>query len=52
MLEDLSQGGVSNHEKRKMETTAQTHGDDSKFNEVVVSQAQKQCVPRMGHCTG
>lgn len=45
MLEDLSQGGGSNHEKRKMETTAQIHGDDSKLDEVVVSQAEKQCVP-------
>ncbi|XP_028638475.1 T-complex protein 10A homolog 2 [Grammomys surdaster] len=40
MLEDLSQGGGSNHEKRKMETTAQIHGDDSKLNEVVGLQKQ------------
>ncbi|XP_076782715.1 centrosomal P4.1-associated protein-like isoform X2 [Arvicanthis niloticus] len=40
MLEDLSQGGGSNHEKRKMETTAQIHGDDSKLDEVVGLQKQ------------
>lgn len=44
MLEDLSQGGGSNHEKKKMEAKAQIPGEDSKLDEIVVSQAKKQCV--------
>uniref|UniRef100_Q62183 Tcp-10 n=1 Tax=Mus musculus TaxID=10090 RepID=Q62183_MOUSE len=35
MLEDLSQGKGSNHEKRKMESTAQITEEDSKLDEVV-----------------
>lgn len=44
MLEDLSQGKGSSHEKRKMENTAQIPEEDSKL-EIVVSQAKKQRVP-------
>ncbi|XP_052025792.1 centromere protein J-like isoform X3 [Apodemus sylvaticus] len=40
MLEDLSQGGGPNHEKRKMETTAQNPGEESKLGEVVGLQKQ------------
>lgn len=52
MLEDLSQGGGPNHEKRKMETTAQTPGEESKLGEVVVSQARKHRVPSAGNRMG
>nr|CAA41163.1 Tcp-10 [Mus musculus] len=40
MLEDLSQGKGSNHEKRKMESTAQITEEDSKLDEVVGLQKQ------------
>ncbi|XP_031209429.1 T-complex protein 10A homolog 2 isoform X2 [Mastomys coucha] len=40
MLEDLSQGGGSNHEKKKMETTVQVPGESSKLQEVVGLQKQ------------
>ncbi|XP_021005318.1 centromere protein J-like isoform X2 [Mus caroli] len=40
MLEDLSQGKTSNHEKRKMESTAQIPEEDSKLHEVVGLQKQ------------
>ena len=46
MLEDLSQGKGSNHKKRKMESTAQITEEDSKLDEVVVSQAKKQRADR------
>lgn len=46
MLEDQSQGGGGpNNEKKKMEAKAQAPGEDSKTDEVVVSQAKKPCGP-------
>jgi hypothetical protein len=50
MLEDLSQGKGSNHKKRKMESTAQITEEDSKLDEVVVSQAKKQHAPWTVNC--
>lgn len=52
MLEDLSQGGGSNHEKKKMETTVQVPGEASKLQEVVVSQTKKHRAPRTGNSMG
>lgn len=52
MLEDPSQGAGANHEQ-DVEATALVLGEDSsKPEEIVVSQAKKLCVLRMGNGLG